>query len=292
MYNQIKTKMRTKRIMKGFMNATIALLFITLTLSTYGCSSGNGSSGGNSVQSDDKSNGDQGTSVNGVKEDLEKAKKAGNAVFLVITGTGATGVTELLNVANEANKKVKKSTVIQMDKDDAANSDLVTKFGVAGVAVPFVLVISPKGFAVRGFPAVQATPDGLVKSIPSPKYDEILLAINSKKPAFVVAYKQTFADKTGVIAVCKKAVAKVKSTPVIVEIDMDDTNEAGFLSQIGVNTESTTTVIVVINAGGNITGSFTGPVEAQALADAAVKVVKSCCPGGSSSGCNKPCPKK
>jgi hypothetical protein len=220
-----------------------------------------------------------------VKDDLAKAKKAGNAVFLVITGTGVTSVTDLINIANEANKKVKKSAVIQMNRDDAANSDLVSKFGVAGVQLPFILVISPKGYAVGGFPGASANADALVKLIPSPKYDMVLEAINSKKPVFVVASKKTFTDKATAVETCKSAVAKVPSKPSIVEIDMDDSNEATFLSQLRVNTASTSTVTIVVNSTGNITGNFTGATTAQSLADAAVKVVRGCGAGG----CAKPC---
>jgi len=220
-----------------------------------------------------------------VKEQLAAAQKAGNAVFLVITSTGAKGLTELVAVANQANKKVKKSTVVQMNRDDAANSELVTKYGVASVQVPFVLVISPKGLAVGGYSAEQATADMLVQLIPSPKYDEVLAAINVKKPIFIVASKKSFTDKKNAIALCKTAAIKVSNTPVIVDVDMSDASESAFLKQIGVNMLSTGTVIVVVNAAGNITGNFSGTQTAQTLADAAAKVIKSCCPSGSKSGC-------
>jgi hypothetical protein len=256
--------MKAIKISGKMMQAWVAVLFIlTMTVNLYGHTVTPGT----------------------VKDDLDKAKKAGNAVFLVITGTGATGVDDLVTIAN---KKVKKSAVIKMDRDDAANSDLVTKFGVAGVQLPFVLVLSPKGFAVGGFPSANATADNLVTLIPSPKYDIVLEALNNKKPVFVVASKKSFTDKATAVATCKSAVDKVPSKPTIVEIDMDDANEATFLKQIGVNTVATSTVTVVINTAGNITGNYTGATDAQTLATAATKVVKSCCAGGSSKGCGSP----
>jgi hypothetical protein len=260
-------KMRTIKNSGKILSAWFAVLFVlSMTVNLYG----------NTVP--------PGT----VKDDLEKAKKAGNAVFLVITGTGATGLDDLVTIANDANKKVKKSAVIKMDRDDAANSELVTKFGVAGVQLPFILVISPKGYAVGGFPGANATADNLVNLIPSPKYDMVLDALNNKKPVFVVAYKQSFTDKATTLATCKSAVDKVPSKATIVEIDMDDAKEATFLKQIGVNTVATSTVTVVINVAGNITGNYTGATDAQTLATAATKVVKSCCAGGSSKGCGSP----
>jgi hypothetical protein len=220
--------------------------------------------------------------------ELEKAQKAGNVVFMVITGKGATGLDNMINAANQANKKVKKSVVIQLNKDDNANSKLVSKYGIAGVAVPFVLVISGKGLAVGGLPAGQATADALVKLVPSPKYDEVLVAINSIKPVFVVASKKTFTDKAAVMTNCKVAAKKLSNNaPVIIEVDMGDANETAFLKQIGVDISSTNTATVVITSSGNVSGNYSGVTDVQKLADAAVKVVKSCCPAGSSSGCGK-----
>jgi hypothetical protein len=175
-----------------------------------------------------------------------------------------------------------------MNKDDASNKEVVTKFGLAGVPPPFILVISPKGHAVGGYTKEHATVDNLIRVIPSAKYDEVLDAINSKKPVFVVAARKSFTDKPAVLAECKNAAGKIPASASIVEIDMDDEQEAGFLKQIGVNTVATNTVTVVINATGNITGNFTGKQDAQALAAAANRVIKSCCPGGSSSGCAPP----
>lgn len=231
---------------------------------------------------------DESSATGSVKDQLAAAQKNGNAVFLVITSNNAKGISELITLANQANKKVKKSTVIQMNRDDAANKELVTRYGVASIAVPFVLVISPKGMAVGGYPAKQATADLLIKLIPSPKYDEVLVAINAKKPIFIVADKKSFTDKATVLASCKAAAKTVAVTPAIVEVDLNDAREAAFLKQMGINTLSTKTVTVVVNSTGNITGTFNGEQPAKTLADAANKIVrKSCCPSGSKGGCGK-----
>ncbi len=272
--------------MKKFKCITVALLMLSFTSCGNANTSNKSSDEGVSNKTDEQSKSLNLTSD--PKADLEKAQKAGNVVFLVITGTGATGLDNIINIANQANKKVKKSVVIQLNKDDNANSKLVTKYGIAGVAVPFVLVISSKGYAVGGLAAGQATADALVKLVPSPKYDEVLVAINSKNPVFVVASKKTFTDKAAVMANCKAAAKKLaNNAPVIIEVDMSDANETAFLTQIGVDMSSANTATVVITSGGNVSGNYIGVTDVQKLADAAVKVVKSCCPSGSSSGCGK-----
>lgn len=221
--------------------------------------------------------------------ELDKAKKEGKTVFLVITGKDAKGVDDLVKVANAAKAKVAKSVVVQMDKDDAANSALVTKLGVANVTVPFIIVISPKGTAVAGFPPEKATAEALVSSIPSPKHDEALSAINDKKPVFIIVSKKGLTDKKAILADCKTASSKIASKPLIIEIDVDDANESAFLKQIAVTSLNGKTKVVVANASGQITDTYEGTVDIAKLTASANKVVKAggCCPGGSKSGCGK-----
>lgn len=222
-----------------------------------------------------------------VKEQLAQAKKDGKAVFLLITGTGATGVDAATKTANDAKAKYAKSVVITINKDDAANSEVVAKLGIASVPLPFFLVISPKGMAVAGYTVAQATADLLVKAIPSPKQDEVLLAISEKKPVFIVVSKKGLTDKTTSIANCKSASAKVASKPAVVEFDINDSKETAFLKQMGVTTVGEKTITVVANASGQITDRYEGPALETALIASANKVIKSggCCPGGSTNGC-------
>lgn len=220
--------------------------------------------------------------------DLEKAKKEGKVVFLVITGTGAKDLNKTINMANEAKGKVSKSLVVQMNKDDASNASLVSKLGIAGVPVPFIVVISSKGVPVAGFSHLQATSALLVKSVPSPKQDEAFLALSEKKPVFIIVSKKGLSDKASVLSNCKSACAKITSKPVIIEIDYNDAKEKTFISQIGVASVTDKTVVVVINVSGQITETMTGTPDINKLVLAANKVIKSggCCPGGkSSNGC-------
>jgi len=218
--------------------------------------------------------------------ELDKAKKDGKAVFLIITGTG-TNINSAVTIAKEANDKLKKSVVVQLNRDDVANSSLVKKFGVASVTLPFILVISPKGVPVEGIPLDKATSDKLVKSVPSPKQDDVLFAVNEKKPVFIVVSKKTFTDKKTIVANCKAAISKAASNAAIVEIDFDDANEKAFLTQIGVSSPvNDKSVTVVINASGQITDTFTDTPTVEKLVAAVNKVTKTggCCSHGKKCG--------
>jgi hypothetical protein len=224
--------------------------------------------------------------------DLEKAKSEGKVVFLVITGTGATNLDKAIVIAKEANSKYKKSTVIQLNRDEAANFGLVSKFGISSVPVPFILVISPKGLAVGGLAAATATADQLIATIPSPKEDEVIFALSEKKPVFIVVSKKGLTDKTGILKNCKSASSKIASKPTIIEIDYSDPKEKDFLTRIGITPLTDKSKTVVANVSGQITATYDGiPLESD-LITSANKVIKGggCSPGGCApSGCG---PKK
>jgi len=221
--------------------------------------------------------------------DLEKAKKDGKTVFLVITGNGASDIDKANKLAKDVSIKVPKSTVITLNRDEAANSSLVTKFGIANVAVPFIFIVSHNGIPVGGYPYARATADMLIKAVPSPRQDQALLALSEKKPVFIIVSKKGFTDKAKVIANCKNASNKMVTKPAIVEVDYSDAKETNFLNQIGVVTIGDKTKTVVVGASGKITDTFEGEVDVAKLMASATKVIKSggCCPGGSSKGCGK-----
>ena len=221
-------------------------------------------------------------------EQLEKAKKDGKTVFLVITGTGATGVDKALAIVREANAKVNNSIILQLNKNDNVNNNLVSKFRIAAVPIPFILVISPKGLAVSGGPPSQVTSDQLIKTIPSPKQDEVFFSLSESKPVFIVVSKKGYNDKTGIISNCETAGSKISSKPNVIEIDFEDNNEKAFLSQIGVTSIKGKTITVVINSSGQITETFAEKPAVEKLTAASNKVMQSsgCCPSTTDkSGC-------
>jgi len=109
-----------------------------------------------------------------VTSDLETANKNGNSVFLVVTDPNITGTDKALEIANKAKTNVTKSVVLQMNRSDAANTELVTKYRLAGAPLPLILVIASNGVVTAGYTLNQATPELLVKAVPSPKKSEVL----------------------------------------------------------------------------------------------------------------------
>jgi hypothetical protein len=219
-----------------------------------------------------------------LKETLSKAKKDGNSVFVVVTGTGDKDIDKALEIAGKANKSVKKSIVVKMDRDDKNNAALVTEYGVSSAPLPLILVVSPSGVQAGGYLLVDATADNLVKLIPSTKQDDVLMALNNKKSVFIVASKNTFTDKAKAIENCKTAVTLNGNKSILVEVDLSDTKEKSFLELLKVNTATTSTATIIINIKGQINGTFYELKDAATLVTLANKVASSCCGGGKSCG--------
>jgi len=224
-----------------------------------------------------------------VRADLDMAKKEGKAVFVVVTAPGITETDKATKIAKGANALYKKSAIVLLDRDDAANSQLVAEWRLAGAPLPLLLVISPKGLPTGGYTLSEATAENIAALVPTPKLEELQAVISSNKSAFVVVTKKSYSDRAETLQACKEAVAILKNNAAIIEVDFDDPNETGFIEKLEVEKASKETWTQVINTKGQIVGTSTGLPDAAKLAAAAIAPAQSgCCPGGAgSSGCVK-----
>jgi len=220
------------------------------------------------------------------KEKIEKANAKGNVVFLAVTD-GVKLLAQTKEMADKAQKKYQKSEVITLDKSDKTNAALVSKYGLAGAHEPVILVIAPNGVVAGGSLLSRATPEDLVETIPTKKQAAALLAFSEGKPAFIVLFKKSMKDKAAAMEECRRATTGLNGKAVIVDIDLDDKKEAGFLDLLKPEMTATTTHVIVFNAKGQFTDELNTPFQSSALIAASKKVVKSgCAPGAcGSSGC-------
>jgi hypothetical protein len=223
-----------------------------------------------------------------VTSDLETANKNGNTVFLVVTDPNVTGTDKALEIANKAKTSVTKSVVLQMNRSDAANTELVTKYRLSGAPLPLILVISSNGIAIIGYTLNQVTPELLVKAVPSPKKSEVLKTLSDGKSVFIVVTGKSMAEKTTILNTCQQACIEMENNAKIIEISLDDPKENQFLTELKVNMTATEPTTYVINSQGQITGTFTDDVNTTTLVASAKKIAASgCCSGGKSCGPTK-----
>ena len=223
------------------------------------------------------------------KQDIEKANKKGNVVFLVVTDKGNIKNQEAMTLAKNAQKTFAKSTVLELDRGNVADYSLVKEYGLAGAPVPLILVIAKNGFVVGGAPLQGLTVDDIVQMIPTPKLEDLYASVAKGKHAIIVFSKKAFADKNETIKNSKEAVSMLNGEAVYIEVDMDDPKEANFTNKLGIDKSQTkASITLVVNKQGQVAGTSTTIPDPQKLVTAAKTPVKGGCgPGCGPAGCGK-----
>lgn len=212
------------------------------------------------------------------QKDLESAVRQERVAFILVTEHGAPGVDAARDMIHLAMEQVRESVLVELDRSDPGNADLVAKYRLAGAPVPLVLVAARNGVVAGGMPAARATADQLVTIVPSPKKAEILQALQEGKAVFITASRIGMPAQSGAMSACAMACGQLQDKSATIQIDMDDPAERAFLTQMKVNLTSTEPVTLVINAQGQITGTYAGAAEVASLVQAATKRASGCCP--------------
>jgi hypothetical protein len=222
-------------------------------------------------------------------DELAKATDKGKTVFLLVFEPNAQGIEPAREIVNAASSQVKKSTVIQLDRADATNSALVAKYRLAGAPLPLIMVLAGNGAIAGGIPAANTTTEQVVKFVPTAKKAEVLKAVQEGQSVLITAASKKMPKETNVSSACAAACGQMQGKCTSIKINLDDDDELPFLNELKISPQSVEPVTVVINAQGQVTGSFAGAVEVSNLVQAATKKAGGCCGGGSSSSCS---PKK
>ena len=212
------------------------------------------------------------------RKELDSAAKGGKVAFVVVIDQGTAGADQAADMARQAARQVKKSTVVMLDRSDPADADLVAKYRLAGAPVPLILVAARNGVLAGGLPAAQATAEKLVAMVPSPKKAEALLALQSGKAVLLSISRPGMTRQSDARTACAAACGQLEDRCATVQINMDDPAEAAFLTAMKVNLASAEPITLVINAQGQITGTYNGAADVAALVQAATKKVGGCCP--------------
>jgi hypothetical protein len=223
--------------------------------------------------------------------ELQSAAEDGKVAFLLVTEPGAAGVEQARGVLEGALAQVAGSVMIEVDRADNVNAPLIAEYRLSGASVPLILVFASNGAMAGGNLASGLTTEKLVNMLPSPKKAEVLQALQTGQGVFLTAYREEMTSRSDVSKYCASACGLMKGKCVSIDVDMDDLTETTFLQQLRVNMQSTEPVTVVINAQGQVTGSFNGPADVGKLVQAANTKAGGCCPPSSGKSC-APAPKK
>jgi hypothetical protein len=210
-------------------------------------------------------------------KDLEKAAQKGLVAFVIVTDGKTADISDAKTTIKSAIKQNKKSTMVELDRSNPDNADLVTKYKLATIPVPMIVVVNPSGSISGAIQPEKATPEMLAKMIPSPKKAEIIKALSEGNAVFITAYRKSMQSAETVNNTCAMACQQMAGKSAQVKIDMDDPAEAKFLAEMKINMSSTEPVTVVANPQGQIAGTYTGEMQVTELVTTAAKKVGGCC---------------
>jgi hypothetical protein len=222
--------------------------------------------------------------------DLEKATKNGKVVFAVVFEPGNAGLDDARSLASGAAAKTGNAVMIEIDRTSPESAQFLYKYRLSFAPVPFVMVFDAGGVLAGVSPVADKAVEDLVQLVPSPKKTEVLRALHSRKSVFITVMREGMALKDDISKCCLEACNQLNGKAAYVRIDLNDEKELSFLKQLQVDPKSTDPVTVVINALGQIAGSYTGMVETATLVSSAKTAAGGgCCPGGGGSkGCAVP----
>lgn len=211
-------------------------------------------------------------------KDIEKAAQKEQVAFMLVTEGKTADVSAAKATIKDVTRQNKKAVMVELDRSKPENADLVAKYKLATIPVPMVLVLNPNGVISGAVQSSKATSEALLKMIPSPKKAEVMKALSDGNAVFITAYRKDMASVETVNNSCAMACQQMSGKSVQVKVDMDDPAEAGFMTEMKINTASTEPVTVVANPQGQIAGTFNGDVQVTQLVTTATKKVGGCCP--------------
>ncbi|MHC4213194.1 MAG: hypothetical protein ACYSWP_07485 [Planctomycetota bacterium] len=219
-------------------------------------------------------------------DQIQTAVSNGNVAFVLVTEPGVTGTDQARQKIQDAITKVPGSVMIESNRADVVNSSFVQEYKLSSAPIPLILVFASNGAMAGGNMASKLKVQQLVAIVPSPKKAEMLKAVQSGQVAYVTVSRSGMTSKSEVEKGCAAACTQMQGKCVVIDVDMDDLDERQFLNQLKVNFASAEPITFVINAKGQVTGSYNGIVEVETLITSATKVVSSgCCPPNSGKTC-------
>ena len=218
--------------------------------------------------------------------EIEKAGKSCKPVFLVAYNATGADADKAVTIANEAKKNLKAaSVVIKMNTTDAANSDLISKYRLAGAPLPLILVLDKNGTTAGGLALKDATSAKLIEMIPSPKTSELIKALSEGKSVYIVVYKESMTSKKSIVDNCAVACSKMDNKSATVLVALDDKNETRLLQSLKSDPNAKEPITYVINKSGQVAGTYSGMTDVNMLVTTAKKApAGGCCPGGAKTG--------
>ncbi len=220
---------------------------------------------------------------------LERATAAGKYLLILFYRNDDDSTKAMKKVfANAAGKLASKANSVTINVADAAEKDIVTKFGVDRAPMPLALVVAPTGAVTGGFPG-KVTEEQISGAFVSPALASCLTALQAGK--LVLLCVQNASTKSNDVALkgvqAFKADARYAQFTEVVGLDPADAAEAKFLAQIKVDPATPVAVTAFMAPPGAVIARYNGATDKDVMIAALTAATSGGCGTGGCgpSGC-------
>jgi hypothetical protein len=169
-------------------------------------------------------------------------------------------------VAGAAGKLAGKANSVTINVADAAEKDIVAKFGVDRAPMPLALVVAPSGAITGGFPS-KVTEEQLSGAFVGPGTATCLKALQDNKLVLLCVQNASTKSNDAALKGARefKADARYEKVTEIVTVDPSDAAESKFLGQLKIDPKTSQAVTAFIAPPGSVVAKYTGATDKNTL---------------------------
>jgi hypothetical protein len=213
---------------------------------------------------------------------LEKAARTGTNTIIIITDTKGEGLEDALTLASQTVSAGSDALIAIVDREANDNSELSLKYQMARYPLPYLLILSPSGFITGGAASGKISAEKFAEYLPTPAFNQVLAARAANSTSLVLVSSAGAPDAAECLKTIEQAKATITPMPAIVEVNAADAAERNFLRKLSYDENQKSSQIIVVNAAGQVVGTFDAGAAPSAIAAAASKTAAKGCGGCSS----------
>jgi len=213
---------------------------------------------------------------------IEKAAKENKYLFIFFWKEDTQQSRVMRSVFQTAlTKLTDKAQSFEIQADDPAEQQIVTRYGVSRAPMPLVLAIAPNGAVTKGFPT-RFDENQLQQAFVSPCTAKCMRAIQDRHVILLCVQngKTQFNQEAMQGVEAFKTDPQYAQTTEIVMLNPADNAEQTFLKALQVDPGTTAAVTLLVTPPGAPVASFEGAVTKEQIAAKLKSAQSSCCPGG------------
>jgi hypothetical protein len=217
---------------------------------------------------------------------IRQAAEAGKYLFIFFSKSDDEQTVAMRKVYDKAMEKVAdRAQGVVVNITDASEKAVVDKFDLRRAPLPLVLAMAPNGAITGGFPT-KFDQQQLLDAFASPGTEKVMKPLQDGKLVFVcVQNDKTKSNDAALQGVREfQADTRFAHAAEIISLDPADKQEAGFLADLQVASDTTEAVTVFLAPPGKPIAKYEGATNKEALVDALGKANTGCGPGGCGPG--------